>query len=178
MKKNILFIATAVLGVCLASADTVLTVYPGQETRVIVPGKVSHVEVLSSVAAGTAAVKRVRDLIEIRDVVESTTLTNITYSLVYSNGTEIVTNTVDYDQSPFPSGMRYLSYTTNVATTVTSITNPVPTVVLSYTNDLCEAITCSGGFGFKDPTGKFVFPGDRIFFSGTAKGKVNVITED
>lgn len=178
MKKYLILASLAFIGVLAFAQCDFLTVLPGGVTRVYEAGRVAHVEVLSSVSNGTAAVKRVRELVALRDDVTTTYSTNVTYTLSYSNGTEIVTNTVDVDYSPFAAGMRYISYATNTTVTATSVTNVVPYVATCVTNDLCESITCTGGVGSAALTNKFVFPGDKIFFTGTAKGKVEIIVED
>ena len=178
MKNRLVILAAATRVITAAFSDIdVLVVRPGADTLVNAPGRVALIEVLSPVASGTATVKRVRDLVEDRAIVETHVATNFTYTLVYSNGTEVVTNTVPYDESPFPPGMRYLSYTTNAVTVTSAVTNLVPTVILSVTNDVAGAITCSGGYGTGTPEGKILLPGDRLFFTGTATGKINVVTE-
>ena len=177
MKKLFTALAVVLTSICVFAQRDSLTVLRNMPTNVRDAGKVAHVEVLSSVSSGTATVKRVRELTALRDDITTTYATNTTYSLVYSNGTDIVTNTVAIDYSPFPANMQYISYTTNVNVTATSVTNIVPYIAATVTNDLCETITCSGGVGSKDPTGKYIFPGDKVFFTGTATGKVEIILE-
>ena len=140
-------------------------------------GRAAHVEVASSVADGTVSLYRVTTLeTNALDVAEFSA-TNVTYSLVYSNGTDIVTNTVPVDYSPFPPGMDYISYSTNAAVRTWAVTNAVRAVALVSTNQVGTTVTCSGGIGSLTPENAWIAPGDRLFWTGTAKGRVLLYLE-
>ena len=177
MKK--LFSALAILFAATVAnaALEAIQIPSGSDYRILSPGKVVEVQVLSDTASGTATVKAEQRLVKMVDEVTTTYATNVTYSLVYSNGTEIVTNTVAIDYSPFPSGMRYISYTTNTLVTTTSITNLVPSAVLTVTNAVGTTVTCSGGVGKANPENAFIEPGENLFIDGTASGRVTLILE-
>lgn len=182
MKKLFSALAIILLAIIIAAitanaALETIQIPSGSEYRMFSPGKVVEVQVLSDTAAGTAAVKASESLVKMVDDVTTTYTTNVTYSLVYSNGTEIVTNTVDVDYSPFPSGMRYISYATNTLVTTTSVTNIVPLTVLTVTNAVGSTITCSGGYGKANPENAYLAPGSTVFAEGTATGRVTLIIE-
>lgn len=140
-------------------------------------GRAAHVEVASSVASGTVSLYRVTTLetnaLEVVPFAE----TNVTYSLVYSNGTSVVTNTVPVDWSPFPAGMDYVAYSTNAAVRTWAETNAVRAVALVSTNQVGTTVTCSGGIGSLTPENAWIAPGDRLFWTGTAKGRVLLYLE-
>ena len=50
-------------------------------------------------------------------------------------------------------------------------------MALAVTNSLTEQITCSGYVGTNAPSGKYVLPGDWLFFDGTAKGRALIVIE-
>lgn len=119
----------------------------GGEVPVLRAGMVANLSSLPP-SASLPAPLFVRPLVsEVSDVVTVST-TNFTYSLVYSNGTEVVTNTVDVDYSPFPPDMDYLVYTTNRVITTTVTTNTYVAEIAAYTNAL--------------EVGSFLAPGDRL----------------
>jgi hypothetical protein len=164
-------------GSAFAKIDAV-SIYADAPYTAAFGGKLIGVQVLSSEASGTAVVKAEQKLITVSTVVDTTVATNFTYSLVYSNGTEIVTNTAPVDYSPFPANMEYISYATNtVLNTLSVITNYVPTVAMTVTNALTDTITCTGGVGSAALTNKFVAPGDKLHFTGTAAGRVLLLID-
>ena len=176
---NKLFSTLAILFAATVANATLeaIQIPSGSDYRILSPGKVVEVQVLSTTATGTASVKAIGTLVKMVDEVTTTYATNVTYSLVYSNGTEIVTNTVAIDYSPFPSGMRYISYTTNETVTATSVTNLVPSTVLTVTNAVGSTITCSGGYGHANPDNAYLASGSTLFAEGTATGRVTLIIE-
>lgn len=177
MKKLFSALAIILAATAANAAIEALSLPTGDTYANTAGGKVLEIRVLSTEAAGTASVKAESRLVRMVDEVTTTYATNVTYSLVYSNGTEVVTNTVAVDYSPFPSGMRYISYTTNTLVTTTSITNLVPSAVLTVTNAVGTTVTCSGGVGKANPENAFIEPGENLFIDGTASGRVTLILE-
>lgn len=145
-----------------------------------VPSAVKAVEahVLSSVAAGTASVKAVRKLyLDEPSVTELAPVTNVTYQLVYRDGSATVTNVTPYDVDFRYIGTNYVSYATNVTVTVPAVTNIVRTLKLCATNEILS-VTCSGGIGSGTPASTtYLEPGVELFFTGTAKGNVILFVE-
>lgn len=177
---NALAIALASIlffSVAEASVDWI-QIPSGTSHKVLEPGKVVAIQVLSEEASGTATVKAEEKLVRIVDDVTTTAFTNFTYSLVYSNGTEVVTNTTAVDYSPtFPPSLRYIEYFTNTIVTTTTTTNKVPSAVLTVTNDVGTTVTCSGGYGKANPSDAYLAPGSTVFAEGTANGRVTLIIE-
>lgn len=175
--KKLAYILAALLALGSFGAVEVISVPGGAGVAPIVGGRLANVLVASTVADGTLALKSVATVYTNAEEVVDVYATNVTYSLVYSNGTEVVTNTTPVDYSPFPAGMRYLSYATNTAVThVSSTTNAYAAVALVTTNDLAS-VTCSDHSGQAAPEGVYVVPGDRIFYTGTALGRVLLFIE-
>lgn len=175
MKRIFTTLAIALMGLFAQSATT-LTVGDGEAVEVYAPGKVAAVRVISSVATGTATLKAAAQMPVVSNVANYASTTNFTYTYVYTNGTATVTNTVDY--LPLPLGPTVTAYVTN--SIVTTVTNLVPTATSAVvvTNALSDAMTCSGGTASSTPSGKYVYPGDLLFFEGTARGRADVIIED
>ena len=114
-------------------------------------GKLAHVEAVSTVAAGTVSVmSEVRIETNAVETVELAPVTNTTYTLVYMDGATTVTNVTPYDVDFTYIGTNYVSYATNTVIT----------------------LTCSSGVGAKSPSDKWIAPGAKVWFTGTANGRV------
>jgi len=173
MKNLILTLAIALMGLCAVAQIDTIDVTSGARTES--PAKVVGVRVLSSVASGTAQVKSVSTLPVIVNVDHVNATTNHTYTYVYTNGTQTVTNTVDH--LPLPLGPTVTSYVTNNVVTYHTNSIPTTTSTVVVTNLIGGAITCSGGVGIYSPTNTYLIPGEPIFYTGTAKGRVLLIVE-
>lgn len=177
MKKTFIalltIVATVVANAGIDSIQVVST--PGKIHDSV---KVVEAHVLSSVAAGTASVKAVRKLYaDEPSVVELDPVTNITYQLIYKDGQTTVTNDTPYDVDFRYIGTNYVSYATNVVITTPAVTNLVRTLKLCSTNEILS-VTCSGGIGKGSPASTtYLEPGVELFFTGTAKGTVDLIVE-
>lgn len=172
MKKTLL--ASAALA-AFAVVASVLELVPGKST-VADGGKLEHVEAISTVAAGTVAVKtETQCWTNAVEVTELAPVTNITYVLVYSNGVNVVTNS-----SPSPVDFRYIgnnyiSYETNTVVFTPAITQSVLRVALTVTNTV-SSLTCADGVGTNSPSDAWIAPGAKVWFEGTAKGRVWLFT--
>lgn len=175
MKRLLALAALAALPI-LAAVE-IYGIRDGGSVTVPLGGRLAYVNVLSTVPNGTCTLKRGQSFETNAASVVSFAATNFTYSLVYSNGTVTVTNVTAVNQWPDIAGTRYISYSTNRTVRTWAETNWTPRVALAVTNALTEQITCSGGVGTNAPTGKYVLPGDRLFFDGTAKGRALIVIE-
>lgn len=177
MEKTFIALLTIVATVVAnAGIDSIQVVSaPGKIHEAV---KVVEAHVLSSVAAGSCSVKAVRKLYaDEPSVVELDPVTNITYQLIYKDGQTTVTNVTPYDVDFRYIGTNYVSYTTNVVITTPAVTNIVRTLKLCSTNEILS-VTCSGGVGKGSPASTtYLEPGVELFFTGTAKGTVDLIVE-
>lgn len=179
MKKLFTALAIALLGLCaIASVDTV-TIANGESVEVSYSAKVARIEVLSSVAAGTATVKAEKILLASETRTADTVTTNFTYVSISTNDTGLcTTNVTSFDQAPFLPPAPFLqSYVTNATVTTVTATNVVPIVSATVTNAVGTTLTCSGGFASQSPADTYLVPGDVLSFTGTATGKVTLILE-
>ncbi len=55
-------------------------------------------------------------------------------------------------------------------------TNSLPGATALVTNNVASEISCSGGVGGTSPEDKWILPGEKLIYSGTATG-VTVILE-
>lgn len=176
--KTILSIIAAVTMFCVAHAGIeAVQIFSDHDYIPRTAGKVLGVQVVSSVDTGKATVKSVANAWGVRDDVVSTTVTNVSYVLVWTNGENVVTNVTTYDQAPIPTNIAVESYKTNTVITTSSITNVIPTLIACVTNSLSSEITCAGGYGSAEISGKYLIPGEPVFYTGTAKGKVILLIE-
>lgn len=163
----------AFIGNARASYE-VLQLSSASDQTVHEPAKIARVEIVSSTATGKATVKRVSPVQILRNHIDTYTKTNYTYTTVYSNGVNVVTNVSPYITRHFTTPP--ISYTTNIVVSSYAITNSVPGATAAITNAVTEEITCSGGYGGASPSDKWLVPGDKLFYSGDATG-VTVILE-
>ena len=161
------------IGILLAA---IIELTPG--AAFVAPGgKLAHVEAVSTVAAGTVSVmSEVRIETNAVETVELAPVTNTTYALVYRDGAAIVTNVTPYDVDFTYIGTNYLSYATNVVVTTPYRTNHVMRLGIAATNTL-DTLTCSSGIGAKSPEDKWIAPGAKVWFTGTANGRVWLYVE-
>ena len=140
-------------------------------------GRLAHIEAVSTVAAGTVSVmSEVRIETNAVETVELAPVTNTTYALVYRDGAAIVTNVTPYDVDFTYIGTNYLSYATNVVVTTPYRTNHVMRLGIAATNTL-DTLTCTSGVGAKSPSDKYLAPGAKVWFTGTANGRVWLYVE-
>ena len=140
-------------------------------------GKLAHVEAVSTVAAGTVSVmSEVRIETNAVEVVALAPVTNTTYSLVYADGAEVVTNVTPYDVDFTYIGTNYVSYATNTVIKTPTLSRDVMALILAATNTI-DTLTCSSGIGSKSPEDKWIAPGAKVWFTGTAKGRVWIYVE-
>lgn len=160
----------------LVFADTeIVSIADGQAVGNHRGGKVQQINVLSTVASGTVTLKSESKLWGMRDVVTDLSTSNFVWTVVFSNGVDIVTNKTTVSPYPLPAARALISATSNWVVHAFAVTNKEPYVTLCKTNALSNTITCSSGVAANQPDSKYVAPGDPLFFSGTAKGRVTVI---
>ncbi len=161
------------IGILLAA---IIELTPG--AAVVAPGgKLAHIEAVSTVAAGTVSiVSEATYETNAVEVVALAPVTNTTYELVYADGSAVVTNVTPYDVDFRYVGTNYLSYATNVVVTTPYRTNHVMRLGIAATNTL-DSLTCSGGIGSKSPEDKWIAPGAKVWFTGTANGRVWIYVE-
>lgn len=154
----------------------IIELVPGSSA--IAPGgKLAHIEAVSTVAAGTVSVmSEVRIETNAVETVELAPVTNTTYALVYMDGATTVTNVTPYDVDFTYIGTNYLSYATNVVVTTPTRSRDVMALALAATNTL-DTLTCTSGVGAKSPSDKYLAPGAKVWFTGTAKGRVWIYVE-
>ncbi|MBR2837414.1 MAG: hypothetical protein IKE55_01380 [Kiritimatiellae bacterium] len=174
MKK--LFTITCSLFAATAALAAVIELVPG--SAAIAPGgKLAHIEAVSTVAAGTVSVvSEVRIETNAVETVELAPVTNTTYRLVYKDGAATVTNVTDRPVDFTYIGTNYVSYATNTVVTTGHVTNSVMKLALAATNTV-DTLTCSSGIGAKSPSDKWLAPGAKVWFTGTAKGRVFLYIE-
>ena len=172
MKKALLVAAAfAAFAVCAS----VLELVTGN-AEVANGGKLEHVEAISTVVAGTVTVKaETQCWTNAVEVTELAPVTNVSYVLVYSNGVNVVTNS-----SPSPVDFRYIgnnyiSYETNTVVFTPAITQGVLRVAITVTNTV-STFTCSAGYGANSPENAWIPPGAKVWFEGTARGRVWLFT--
>lgn len=171
-----LLFSFAVFAAFSSLADTeIVSIADGQAVAGHKGGKITQISVLSTVSSGTATLKSESKLWGMRDVVRDLSTSNFFWTVVWSNGVQIVTNKTTIPPYPLPPARALISATSNWVVNAYAITNKEPYITLCKTNSLSAAITCSGGVATNIPDSKYVAPGDPLFFSGTAKGRVTVI---
>lgn len=68
--------------------------------------------------------------------------------------------------------------TVSVMSEVRIETNAVETVELAPVTNTIDTLTCSSGIGSKSPEDKWIAPGAKVWFTGTAKGPVWLYIEE
>ncbi len=165
------------LAFALGSSAAVVELLPGS-TATVRGGKLAHVEAISTVAAGTVSVAA-ESLYYTNgvEVVSLPPVTNTTYKLVYTDGATVVTNVTTTPVDFRYIGSNYTSYTTNVVVTTPSVTNDVMLLAIAKTN-VVDTLTCASGIGGSSPEDKWIPRGAKVWFTGTAKGRVWLYIED
>ena len=167
--KKILTLATVALAILASSADIVELSATPKNTN---GGKVAHIEAISSVAAGTVTVyAETLWYTNGTDIVALPPITNYTYTLVYKDGATVITNVTAYPVDFTYIGTNYVSYATNETVVTNYKTNYVSKLALAITNTV-DTLTCSSGSGAKSPSDAWVAPQSKIWWTGTAKGRV------
>lgn len=164
-------LASVFAALCFAASAAVVELVPGYAATVP-GGKLAHVEAISTVAAGTVSVSsEALYYTNALEVVELPPVTNTTYRLVYADGASVVTNITASPVDFTYIGTNYVSYATNTVVVTSSVTNEVVKLALAATNTV-DTLTCSSGIGAKSPSDKWLAPGAKVWFTGTAKGRV------
>ena len=138
------------------------------------------VRAVSSVASGTANVAGVYAYAVTSNVTETVTDTEVRWQRVLTNSTAAVTNTysgqVVYTPPP-PWRLASEGWVTN--TTTRTVSRTVPTGETLYLTNTIGSVTCSGGLGYAAPSGAgaYIAPGEKVGWSGTAKGRVWLFIE-
>jgi hypothetical protein len=169
------------LALCWGVFAAVETVEIGQGGSWESPGcRALAVRAVSSVAAGTANVVGVYTYAVLSNVTETVVDTEVLWRRVLTNSTQTVTNTysgqVVYTPPP-PWKLATEGWITN--TTERTVTRTVATGdTLTLTNTI-GSVTCSGGLGYAAPSGAgaYIAPGEKVGWSGTAKGRVWLFIE-
>ena len=139
----------------------IIELAPG--TACVAPGgKLAHVEAVSTVAAGTVSVMS-----------EVSIETNAVETVALAP----VTNVTPYDVDFAYIGTNYVSYATNTVVKTPTRSRDVMALVIAATNTI-DTLTCSSGIGAKSPTDKWIAPGAKVWFTGTAKGPVWLYIEE
>lgn len=173
MKKLFSTLAIVLAATVAQASYEVIQLSSSSDQTVLEPAKIARVEIVSSVASGKATVKRVSPVVRVGNRVDTYATTNYTYTTVWSNGTQVVTNTTPYLTRRF--AVPPISYTTNLVVSSYSITNAVPGSTAALTNAVTDEITCSSGYGSATPSDKWVLPGDRLFYTGSATGVILIL---
>ena len=164
-------LASLLAALALAAPAAIVELVPGS-TKTVVGGQLSHVEAISTVAAGTVSVVAESTYYTNGvEVVAPPPVTNTTYQLVYMDGSTVVTNVTAEPVDFRYIGTNYVSYATNVVVTTDYVTNSVSLLAIAVTNTV-DSLTCSSGVGAKSPEDKWIAPGAKVWFTGTAKGRV------
>ena len=178
MKKSIAFIAAIFAFAAFAAVETVEISAGGTWES---PGcRALAVRAVSSVASGTANVAGVFAYAVTSNVTETVTDTEVLWRRVLTNSTTTVTNTysgqVVYTPPP-PWKLASEGWVTNTSTRTVSRT--VPTGETLYLTNTIGSVTCSGGLGYAAPSGAgaYIAPGEKVGWSGTAKGRVWLFIE-
>ena len=174
MKKFLLALAVALAYVCLFAAVETVEISAGGSWES--PGcRALAVRAVSSVASGTANVVGVFAYDVTSNATETVTDTQVLWRRVLTNSTAAVTNTysgqVVYTPPP-PWLLASEGWVTNTSTrTVTRLVKTGETLMLTNT---IGSVTCSGGLGYAAPSGAgaYIAPGEKVGWSGTAKGRV------
>jgi hypothetical protein len=170
-------LASVFAALCFAASAAVVELVPGYAATVP-GGKLAHVEAISTVAAGTVSVtSEALYYTNALEVVELPPVTNTTYSLVYKDGDATVTNVTAEAVDFTYIGTNYVSYATNTVIQTPTLSRDVMALVLAATNTI-DTLTCSSGIGSKSPEDKWIAPGAKVWFTGTAKGPVWLYIED
>ena len=179
MKKFLLALVVALVCASLFAALDIVELAAGGSWES--PGcRALAVRAVSSVASGTANVAGVFAYAVTSNVTETVTDTEVLWRRVLTNSTATVTNTysgqVVYTPPP-PWLLASEGWVTNTATrTVTRIVKTGETLMLT---NAIGSVTCSGGLGYAAPSGAgaYIAPGEKVGWSGTAKGRVWLFIE-
>lgn len=178
MKKSIAFAAAIFAFAALAAVETVELSAGGAWES---PGcRALAVRAVSSVASGTAIVVGVTAYDVTSNVTETVTDTQVRWQRVLTNSTSTVTNTYSGQvvfTPPPPWLLASEGWVTNTTSrTVTRLVKTGETLML--TNSI-GSVTCSGGIGYAAPSGAgaYIAPGEKVGWSGTAKGRVWLFIE-
>ena len=179
MKKFLLALVVALAYASLFAALDIVELGPGGAWES--PGcRAVAVRAVSSVASGTAIVVGVTAYDVTSNVTETVTDTQVRWQRVLTNSTSTVTNTysgqVVYTPPP-PWLLASEGWVTNTSTrTVTRLVKTGETLMLTNT---IGSVTCSGGLGYAAPSGAgaYIAPGEKVGWSGTAKGRVWLLIE-
>ena len=105
-------------------ADTeIVTVSDGEAAWNHRGGKVAQIHVLSSVASGTATLKSESKLWGTREVITDLSTSNFYWTVVWSNGVDVVTNVSTVAPYPLPPARALISATSNWVVNVLAATN-------------------------------------------------------
>ena len=152
-----ILLAASAAALALAEAEFLQLPADGSPVAVAAGGRVVALQGFDAFTA-----QRVDELWTNAMTVAETPATNWTYSLVYSNATSVVTNTVDRDMAPLPAGLDYISYTTNRTVTTTAVTNWAPVRAACATNALGGASLSGGVSRTESITNGWVSPGTLL----------------
>lgn len=164
-------LASLIAALALSSSADTLELVSGS-TRTVGGGQLAHVEAISTVAAGTVSVLAESTYYTNGvEVVALPPVTNTTYTLVYRDGANTVTNVTAQPVDFRYIGTNYVSYATNTVVVTPAVTNQVSLLALAITNTV-DSLTCVSGVGAKSPEDKWIAPGAKVWYTGTAKGRV------
>ena len=173
--KKLLAIAFG-LALCLGAFAAVETVELSAGGSWESPGcRALAVRAVSSVASGTANVTGVFSYAVTSNETTTVTDTEVLWRRVLTNSTATVTNTysgqVVYTPPP-PWKLASEGWVTNTSTR--TVTRTVPTGETLMLTNTIGSVTCSGGLGYAAPSGAgaYIAPGEKVGWSGTAKGRV------
>ncbi len=178
MKKLLLALAVAFAYASLFASFESVELGDGGTWLCGAPCRVAAVRAVSTGAAGTVALSAVETYDVATNAAYTVTDTEVLWRRVATNGTTTVTN--DYSgqvvfTAPPPWGVAWTGWITN--TTTRTLTRLVKTgQTIAATNSLAS-LTCSAGAGSAAPSNVYVRAGDRVLWTGTAKGRVTIIVE-
>ena len=134
----------------------------------------------STAASGAFTLKGFESWPVSTNVTETVTDTAVVWRRVLTNLTETVTN--DYPGQVVytpPPTWRLASEGWVTNTTTRTVTRTVPTGETLMLTNTIGSVTCSGGLGYAAPSGAgaYIAPGEKVGWSGTAKGRVWLFIE-
>lgn len=142
------------------------------------PCRLAAVRASSTVAAGTVALVAVDSWEVYTNATETVTDTTVLWQRVITNATETVTNTypgqVVYTPPP---AWKIASEGWITNTSTRTVTRAVKTGATLATTNALASFTCSAGSGYAGPTNIYIGAGEKVSWSGTAKGRVTLILE-
>lgn len=169
--KNLMFAAALAFSFA-ASAAVVVPFSPknGGVYSVGSGGKLTRVEAFSPVSGGTVALKSIYSAPTYTNAVEVKVATNFEYSVVESNAYTHAVSTNLFNNLSWVDDPGILGVSTNRLIVASTNSWPLVSGSVCVTNDLISGTATGYVYGGSLQDAKFLAPGERIIFTGTAVG--------